>query len=465
MIQTSCRLRNFSIISVLALTVSNVFLTLRLLQVSDCGRFNNDNSVIPRAPVILTPATTCLEYILADSSVNASDRPVFSGLELKLGRWDTRRMFKIFDYGVVGEKFVELSRKLNVTLATQSSIEKIFSLVQVSHHWSGAISATVYAAGDDELYLLQLYLTYLRHCFTTIRERIAFHLVIPKERSPSHLRGIHLSELAKYNCAKPEQTLNEMLKQRSGDTKKWRIKYPYPQNLMRNIARKNCQTYFVFLTDVDIIVSANMNFAEQLDKFLRKAKCSNINNLCAYVIPTFELDERVRFPRNKTDLIRLANKGLARPFHNKVFIYNQYATNFSRWQSDVTETEVKISHAVTNFEFLYEPFFVAPDNNPAHDERFIGYGYTRNTQVYEMFVAGYQFQVLTPLFTIHWGLQNKKGRPAWREHQNNINRKHFEIFKREVFARYHKDPLKMLVPKKPRGPNAGNSNAGGVAVG
>ena len=65
-----------------------------------------------------------------------------------------------------------------------------------------------------------------------------------------------------------------------------------------------------------------------------------------------------------------------------------------------------------------------------------------------MFVAGYQFQVLTPLFTVHWGLQNKKSRPAWRERQNNVNRKYFEVFKREVFARYHKDPLRMLLPKK-----------------
>lgn len=123
---------------------------------------------------------------------------------------------------------------------------------------------------------------------------------------------------------------------------------------------------------------------------------------------------------------------------------------------------------IHKIQFLYEPFFVAPDNNPKHDERFIGYGYTRNTQVYEMFVAGFQFQVLTPLFTIHWGLQHKKGRPAWREHQNNINRKHFEIFKREVFARYHKDPLKMLVPKKKsRGPLGGShvANAGGVGIG
>lgn len=56
-------------------------------------------------------------------------------------------------------------------------------------------------------------------------------------------------------------------------------------------------------------------------------KCSG---KCAYVVPTYELDERVFFPPNKTDLIRMANKGLARPFHHKVFIYNQYATNFTR---------------------------------------------------------------------------------------------------------------------------------------
>lgn len=73
-------------------------------------------------------------------------------------------------------------------------------------------------------------------------------------------------------------------------------------------------------------------------------------------------------------------------------------------------------------------------------------------QVYEMFVAGYQFQVLSPIFTCHWGLQTVKSRPSWRERQNDANRKVFEVFKREVFARYHKDPLKMVLPKK------GNNN-------
>lgn len=88
--------------------------------------------------------------------------------------------------------------------------------------------------------------------------------------------------------------------------------------------------------------------------------------------------------------------------------------------------------------------------NPPHDERFVGYGFTRNTQVYEMFVAGYQFQVLSPLFTCHPGLQNKRHQ-LLRDQQNNRNLRELEGFKREVFAKYHKDPLKMMVPKPKKG--------------
>jgi hypothetical protein len=55
----------------------------------------------------------------------------------------------------------------------------------------------------------------------------------------------------------------------------------------------------------------------------------------------------------------------------------------SRWEASGgnESTETHVSHNVTNFELLYEPFYVAPDTVPAHDERFLGYGFTRNTQV------------------------------------------------------------------------------------
>ncbi|KYN07852.1 N-acetyllactosaminide beta-1,3-N-acetylglucosaminyltransferase [Cyphomyrmex costatus] len=309
------------------------------------------------------------------------------------------------------------------------------------------MSVALYAAGDEEFEVLQLYLVYLRKCYESIRERVLFSLAVPKMRTPKKQpRGFELPD--SIDCAKPEATLNEFMSRVPNEQTNWRIRNVYPQNHMRNLARKNCQTDYVFLTDVDIVPSFNLTVV--LDEFLRNDNCDK----CAYVIPTYELDTRVRFPPNKTELIRLARKGLARPFHQKVFIHNQFATNFTRWLGDASPNHVHhenvktgkvyISHDVTNFEFLYEPFYVAKDIVPPHDERFMGYGYTRNTQVYEMYVTGYQFKVLSPVFTGHWGLQTRKTRPAWRERQNSANRKQFETFKKEVFARYMRDPLKMM---------------------
>ncbi|XP_068082906.1 beta-1,4-glucuronyltransferase 1 [Anabrus simplex] len=444
-----CRLWNLSIVSVLILTFSNILLTVRLLHSSDCTR-----QILPEPPPPPPPprfqhqeeeTPPPCPATLAPQVINSTASTIFH-VDLRLGRWDSRHLYKMFDFVVVGERFSELSEKFSVCLATQSSIEKLQSLVQVAHHWSGPISAAMFVAGDDEYKLLQYYISYLRRCYAPVRERVSFHLAYPKDRPPT----AHQTELplkSGLDCLRPEGVLAELVRLRKPETVKWRLKTAYPQNHLRNLARRNCQSDFVFLTDVDIIPSAKL--AEGLDVFLREARC---HGLCAYVIPTYELDERVRFPRNKTDLIRLAKKGLARPFHQKVFIYNQFATNFSRWQQSAgsESSAVHISHNVTNFEFLYEPFYVAPDTAPAHDERFMGYGYTRNTQVYEMFVAGYQFQVLSPVFTCHWGLQTKKGRPSWRERQNSINGRQFEVFKREVFARYHKDPLKKMARRKQR---------------
>lgn len=169
------------------------------------------------------------------------------------------------------------------------------------------------------------YINFLRRCYKPVKERISFHLIFPKDKLPNTM--VPAERTDHLDCLQPEGALNQLLRKRPTEVVRWRQRNPYPQNHMRNLARKNCQTPFVFLTDIDIIPSAHL--AEGLDTFLKSARCAGN---CAYVIPTYELDDRVRFPRNKTDLIRLANKALAQPFHHKVFIYNQFATNFSRYE-------------------------------------------------------------------------------------------------------------------------------------
>ncbi|XP_043672949.1 beta-1,4-glucuronyltransferase 1 [Vespula pensylvanica] len=448
MIQLRCQPWNLSLTSVIVLALSNMLLTFLLLQSETCTQ----NS-IGRELEINAATDWNLGTLLKEQQEECATRDYRHttvdrlNLDVRLGRWDARRLFKTFDSIFVGSRFSELSQMYRVCLATQSSIEKLYSIVEVAHQWTGSMSVALYAAGDEEFEVLQKYLLYLKKCYEPVRERISFSLAVPRVKPlKKQPRTFALPDIV--DCAKPEATLNELMSGISVEQTNWRTRNVYPQNHLRNLARKNCQSDYVFLTDVDIVPSLNLTSA--LDDFLRNENCDK----CAYVIPTYELDSRVRFPSNKSDLVRLARKGLARPFHQKVFIHNQFATNFTRWVFDVSPThknyenirngKIYVSHEVTNFEFLYEPFYVAKDTAPAHDERFMGYGYTRNTQVYEMFVAGYQFKVLSPVFTVHWGLQTRKSRPSWRERQNNANRKYFDMFKTEVFARYLRDPLNMM---------------------
>lgn len=270
---------------------------------------------------------TFIDDIGYQKNISQAHRLVFHDLELMNGRWDAGRQYKFFDFAVVGNQFNKLTEKYKVCLSTQSSVERLYSLPSVADHWKGPISLAVFVAGDDELYLLQLYLSYLRNCFPNIRDSVNIHLAYPKNRAPSIVHKYLKSDYEHFICDQPEHTLKKLMKFRTTETVKWRVRNAYPQNHLRNLARKGCQSDFVFLTDIDIIPSAN--FTENLDTFLRKSECPN-EFKCAYVVPTYEIDYRAKFPPNKADLIRLAKRGLARPFHHKVFIYNQFATNFSR---------------------------------------------------------------------------------------------------------------------------------------
>lgn len=308
------------------MALSNMLLTFLLLQSETCTPDpiprELEMSLVTESNLGTIVKEQQLECITQDYQPTSPDSHSLK-LDIKLGRWDARRIFRTFDSILIGNRFTELSQTYRVCLATQSSVEKLHSLVQVALHWTGPMSVALYAAGDEEFEVLQRYLVYLRRCYESIRERVIFSLAVPKVRPL--LKQPRVFELPKnLDCAKPEATLNEFASYISSEQTNWRIRNAYPQNHMRNLARKNCQTDYVFLTDVDIVPSFNLTVA--LDEFLRSDSCDK----CAYVIPTYELDSRVRFPQNKTELIRLAKKGLARPFHQKVFIHNQFATNFTR---------------------------------------------------------------------------------------------------------------------------------------
>ncbi|XP_052751307.1 beta-1,4-glucuronyltransferase 1 isoform X2 [Galleria mellonella] len=349
-------------ITAVALVIYNAAANVWLLRPQPCPAVNTPS------PPPSSETSSCEPCIDTAPNIVMDDDPI-SRLDLRLGRWDGSRSFRMFDYATVGDMYAEISGNRRVCLATQSSIERLHELLRIAAHWSGPISVAVFVAGD-ELRLLRAFATWLFRCQPEIYSRLALHAATPAERpgTPGSMP----------NWAKDCDAMPLPPGERRADTVAWRARHPYPQNHLRNLARRNCQTPYVFLVDVDIVPSKGM--AESLDKFLTTApKCP----LCAYVVPTYELDRRVaNFPANKSELLRLSRNKLAIPFHRKVFIYNQYASNFSKWEASGGNESIDthVSHNVTNFELLYEPFYVASDTVPAHDERFLGYGFTRNTQ-------------------------------------------------------------------------------------
>ncbi|XP_037968221.2 beta-1,4-glucuronyltransferase 1 [Plutella xylostella] len=372
-----------------------------------------------------------------------------AALDMRLGRWDGARAYRLFDYAAVGSRYASLGGSRRVCLATQSSVERLHELLALAAHWSGPLSVAVFVTGD-ELRALRGFAAWLLRCRPAVWARLALHVGTPGARPGA--AGGALPGWAR-DCAQPPPA-----PRRRADTVAWRATHPYPQNHLRNLARKNCHGSHVLLLDIDVVPSRGL--APALERFLRAApRCP----LCVYVVPTYELDRRVRaFPSDKAELVRLSRKKLAVPFHKKSFSLSQRASNFSRWEASGgnESAETHVSHNVTNFELFYEPFYLAPDSVPAHDERFLGYGFTRNTQTYEMFLSGYQFQVLSPVFTAHWGIRQADQIPWWRRKEIAVNWKLFKTFKRELFARHGKELIENFQDAVTHGLDYRNTSVG-----
>ncbi len=73
-----------------------------------------------------------------------------------------------------------------------------------------------------------------------------------------------------------------------------------------------------------------------------------------------------------------------------LYLLSLLVVSYERVQND---SVLHVSHPVpADFQFFYEPFYVSGDDAPQHDERFLGYGYTRNTQVHSYVYCMYNYR-------------------------------------------------------------------------
>ena len=89
--------------------------------------------------------------------------------------------------------------------------------------------------------------------------------------------------------------------------------------------------------------------------------------------------ENTRKPQRESG--ELIKKGKARQFHVGIWPLNQQSSDLKRWEKIPETDEVEVAYKVEKYKLFYEPIYVSRGDIPAFDERFIGFGYTRNSQV------------------------------------------------------------------------------------
>ena len=118
----------------------NFWLISRLnLPKSDTTNITESESKL-NVPRIVQPSRPSQDLLKKDNGISKCEKHdtdevenIFKSelLDVNLGRFDSSRKFKMFDNVIVGEKYLNLSIEYDVTLATQSSLDKL--------HWISRI--------------------------------------------------------------------------------------------------------------------------------------------------------------------------------------------------------------------------------------------------------------------------------------------------------------------------------------
>lgn len=217
---------------------------------------------------------------------------------------------------------------------------------------------------------------------------MTWHLSYPKKFPPPPFQ-VDLIRL-EFECATPDEQIWVALHAAVNATSKRRMPADllYPQNTMRNLARQHCKTQWVMCPDADMVfpddthhAHSNSSMYARLNAFLRTEEANECYK-CAFVFPLYEVEDLGHkvLPRSKSELLQYVAKNKSQVYHLQTFPGNQRNSNLSQWEQLPLREDVAVA-AKINYTWWYEPVYIVQQGSPIFDERYIGYGMTRNTQV------------------------------------------------------------------------------------
>ncbi|THH17862.1 hypothetical protein EW146_g3016 [Bondarzewia mesenterica] len=198
---------------------------------------------------------------------------------------------------------------------------------------------------------------------------------------------------------------------------------PFPRafNTWRNIARLFARTAYILVLDVDFAICTSwrgpvrslLRTSGEMARRMREGSA-------ALVIPAFEY-VRAEEGRDQS----------AFPKYKQV-IFCDFMADFTT----ILGAKPGEIYKVTQYQSAYEPYVIVKrDAGGWCDERFTGYGGNKAACLFEMYLSGISFYVLSDHFLIH---QNHVYEEEARRNERKHNRKLYADFKEEMCLRYIK---------------------------
>ncbi|KAG5270713.1 hypothetical protein AALO_G00195710 [Alosa alosa] len=292
-------------------------------------------------------------------------------------------------------EYTPSSDNTDVTLVAQLSMDRLQMLEAICKHWEGPISLALYMSDAEA----QQFLRYAQASeVLKNRKNIGYHIVYKEGQF-------------------------------------------YPVNLVRNVALRNANTPYVFLTDVDFLPMYG------LYEYLRKSivQLDMANTKKALVVPAFEtLRYRLSFPKSKAELLSMLDMGTLYTFSRyHVWTKGHAPTNYAKWRTATTPYKV-------DWEPDFEPYVVVRRDCPEYDQRFVGFGWNKVSHIMELDAQEYDLVVLPNAFMIHmphapsFDISKFRSSPSYRYCLNTLK----DEFHQDLSRKYGSAALKYLTAQR-----------------
>ncbi|KAH9976182.1 glycosyl-transferase for dystroglycan-domain-containing protein [Lactifluus volemus] len=205
---------------------------------------------------------------------------------------------------------------------------------------------------------------------------------------------------------------------------------PFPRafNAWRNLARLLAPTAYMLLLDVDFAICTD--WRDAVRALLRQRGGGGnlqVNSVVAKrYVKQAEGRNQESFPQDRRALLDLVSANRIAPFHAS-FAAGHNSTDYRRFYA-AKPGEI---YKVTQYQSAYEPYVIVRKDALAGacDERFTGYGGNKAACLFEMYLSGVSFYVLTDHFLIH---QSHAYEEEARKSERRHNRKIHSDFKEEL---------------------------------